>query len=193
VRSSGGATPPLLPLRGSLHFSHVIKGVPMAKQDTFTTDEWNLLRLAPSLITGGMSAADPSGIFSSIKEASAGASGMAEALKRLGGLELFAALAADRSIPGMPDPKSLLGEGPREQQLLNFKAAVLQRVKSAADLVASKASPAEADAYRQLLVSVAQKAAEASKEGGFLGFGGVRVSDKEQAFIAEVRKAAGVA
>ena len=93
----------------------------------------------------------------------------------------------------MPDPKSLLGEGPREQQLLNFKDAVLQRVKSAADLVASKASPAEADAYRQLLVSVAQKAAEASKEGGFLGFGGVRVSDKEQAFIAEVRKAAGVA
>jgi len=32
-------------------------------------------------------------------------------------------------------------------------------------------------------VGVAQKAAEASKEGGFLGFGGVRVSDKEQAFI----------
>jgi len=40
---------------------------------------------------------------------------------------------------------------------------------------------------------VAERAAGASKEGGFLGFGGVRVSDKEQAFIAEVRAAAGIA
>jgi hypothetical protein len=30
-------------------------------------------------------------------------------------------------------------------------------------------------------VSVAEKAANASKEGGFLGLGSVRVSDKEQA------------
>jgi hypothetical protein len=165
----------------------------MAKQDSFTTDEWNLLRLAPALISGGMSAADPSGIFGSIKEATAGASGMNEALKAHGALELFASLAGDRSIPGMPDPKSMLGEGSREQQLQSFKSAVLQRVKSAVDLVAAKASPAEVDAYRQMLVTVAEKAAEASKEGGFLGFGGVRVSDKEQSFIAEVKKVVGIA
>jgi hypothetical protein len=165
----------------------------MAKQEAFTTDEWTLLRLAPSLISGGMAAADPSGIFSSIKEAAAGASGMAEAFKANSALELFGALAADRSIPGMPDPKSLLGEGTREQQMATFKGNVLARVSSAVELVAKKASPAEADAYRQMLVSVANKAAEASKEGGFLGFGGVRVSEKEQAFIAEVKKAAGIA
>jgi len=165
----------------------------MAKQDSFTTDEWNLLRLAPALVAGGMSAADPSGIFGSIKEAAAGASGMGEAIKAHAGLELFTALGADRSIPGMPDPKSLLGEGSREQQMGNFKSAVLQRVTSAAELVASKATRDEAQAYRQMLVGVAQKAAEASKEGGFLGFGGVRVSDKEQAFITEVTKAAGIA
>ncbi len=70
---------------------------------------------------------------------------------------------------------------------------VLTRVKSAVELVARKASPAEADAYKAMLVGVAQKAAEASKEGGFLGFGGVRVSDAEHAFISEVKKAVGVA
>ena len=165
----------------------------MAKQDTFTPEEWTLLRLAPSIVASGTSAADPSGIFSSVKEALAGATGMAEAFKANSGLELFAALASDRSIPGMPDPKSILGEGTREQQMQNFKEAVLERVKSAVDLVAKKASPAEADAYRNMLVAIAQKAAEASKEGGFLGFGGVRVSDAERAFIAEVRSAAGLA
>ena len=53
----------------------------MAKQDTFTSDEWTLIRLAPSLISSGVAAADPSGIFSSLKEAMAGARGMAEAFK----------------------------------------------------------------------------------------------------------------
>jgi hypothetical protein len=87
----------------------------------------------------------------------------------------------------------MLGEGSREQQMQNLKNAVLERVKSAVALVAAKASPAEAEAYKQMLVSVAQQAADASKEGGFLGFGGVRVSDKEKAFIAEVKTASGVA
>ncbi len=164
----------------------------MAKQDAFTAEEWTLLRLAPSLVSGGTSAADPSGIFASIKEAAAGAAGVAEALKADAALELFSALAADKSIPGVPDPRTLLGEGTREQQLANFKAAVLERVKAAVDLVVRKASPAEADAYRAMLAAVAQKAADASKEGGFLGFGGVRVSDAEQAFISEVKKAAGL-
>ena len=71
----------------------------MAKQDAFTAEEWTLLRLAPSLVSGGMAAADPSGIFSSIKEAAAGAQGMAEAFKASSALELFSALAADRSMP----------------------------------------------------------------------------------------------
>lgn len=165
----------------------------MAKQDTFTAEEWTLLRLAPSLIAGGVAASDPSGLFSSIKEAAAGARGMADAFKTGGNLELFAALAADRSIPGLPDPKTMVGEGSRDQQMQNFKTAVLERVKSAADLVARKASPEEATAYRRMLVDIAGKAADASNEGGFLGFGGVRVSDKEKAFIAEVGKAAGIA
>jgi len=165
----------------------------MAKQDTFTAEEWTLLRLTPSLVAGGTAAADPSGLFSSVKESFAGAKTMAEAFKANGALELFSALAADRSIPGMPDPKSMLGEGTREQQMANLKAAVLERVKSTAALVTAKATPAEAQAYKAMLVSVALQAANASKEGGFLGFGGVRVSDKEQAFIAEVKAAAGIA
>ena len=111
-------------------------------------DEWALLRLAPSMIASGTAAADPSGLFSSIKESLAGAMGMADAFKTNSGLELFGALAADRSIPGMPDAKALLGEGSREQQMQNFKSAVLDKARAAVDLVARKGSPAEADAYR---------------------------------------------
>jgi hypothetical protein len=41
-----------------------------------------------------------------------------------------------------------------------------------------------------LLVDVAVKTAEASKEGGFLGYGGRRVSKEEQEAIDAIRSAA---
>jgi hypothetical protein len=37
----------------------------------------------------------------------------------------------------------------------------------------------EAQAFKGWLVSIGQKVAEAAKEGGFLGFGGTRVSEQE--------------
>ena len=166
----------------------------MAKQDAFTAEEWTQLRLAPALIASGMSAADAHGIFSAVKEAAYGAGAMVDAYKAAPGLELFQALAADRSMPATPEMKSMTGgEGTVEQQLQNLKNSVLSQAKKAVAIVAAKASPAELEAYKKMLVAVAQKAAEASKEGGFLGFGGVRVSDKEQAFLNEVQKAVGVA
>ena len=165
----------------------------MANKEAFTAEEWALLRLAPSFVASGTSIADPSGLFATLKESVAGAQGVAETFRSNSSLELFAALAADRSLPSMPDAKAMLGEGPREQQMQNLKSAVLDRAKSAVSLVSRKASPAEADAYKTMLVRVAEKAANASKEGGFLGFGGVRVSDKEQAFITEVKRTVGVA
>jgi hypothetical protein len=164
----------------------------MATKDSFTAEEWTLLRIAPSLVSVGITAADPSGLFGSVKEAVAGSNRMLEALSTNRELELFAALSADRSIPGVPDVQQLLGDGTREQQLENFKAAALQQVSTAAELVARKATVAEAAAYRQMLVNIADTAAGAAKEGGFLGFGGVRVSDRERAFIAAVSRAVGI-
>jgi hypothetical protein len=165
----------------------------MANRDTFTAEEWTLLRVAPSFVSVGIAAADPSGLFGSIKEAIAGANRVLETLNANSGLELFAALAGDRSLPGVPDVEVLLGEGSREQQMENFKAAALEQVKAAADLVARKASAAETDAYRRMLVTVAQTAAAAAKEGGFLGIGGVRVSEREREFIGAVSRAVGLA
>ncbi len=140
----------------------------------------------------GISAVDPSGLFSTVREVIAGANRTMATLHANNRLELFAALAADRSIPGIPDIHALLGDGTSEQQMQNFKHAALDQVKAATSVVAHKASSTEADAYRKMLVAVAEDAANAAKEGGFLGIGGVRVSAKERAFIDEISKAAGL-
>jgi len=41
------------------------------------------------------------------------------------------------------------------------------------------------------LSSISQKVAEASSEGGFLGIGGVQVSDAEKATLGDIAKALG--
>lgn len=164
----------------------------MTDRNTFTQDEWTLLRLTPSFVAVGVVAADASGLFASLKETLAGAKEVGAALDADSSLELFRALAADRSVPAIPDVERFLGEGPKDIKLQNFKAAALDQVSAAAALLNGKASPAETGAYGRLLVRVAERAANAAKEGGFLGIGGVRISDKERTFIDLVSKAAGI-
>jgi hypothetical protein len=79
----------------------------------------------------------------------------------------------------------LTGKSPAEikQQAI----ATLTRVGQILDAKA----PADAPAFKAWLRHVAEKVAEASTEGGFLGFGGVRVTDAEKASIAEVAQALG--
>ncbi len=161
----------------------------MTKQAGFTAEEWTLLRTTPPFVSGGVAAADPGGIFGAVKEATAGLRGMAESLRQGSDIELMAALMEDRSVPGLPDQKTMLGEGSREQQMANFKAAILGRIRESAELVGRKATPQEADAYKRMIMSVAEKTANAASEGGFLGFGGERVSSEEQSFLNEVKAA----
>src|SRR5659263_149285 len=129
----------------------------MTTQSGFTSEEWTLLRMVPSFVAGGVSFADPSGIFGSIKEAAAGMQGMIDSLQQGSKIELLGAMLADRNVPEMPAEKTLLGEGNREQQMANFKSAVLVRIREAANLVNRKATPDEANAYKQMIMSVAGK------------------------------------
>jgi hypothetical protein len=164
----------------------------MTDRTAFTSDEWTLLRVTPSFVSVGVAAADPTGLFASISEALAGARAVAESLNAKRDLPLFSALAADHGVPPLPDVEVLLGGGSDEVRMQNFKNAALEHVERAIDLLKQRASVDELDAYRQLLLRVADEAAKASKEGGFLGIGGARVSAKERAFIDRVRASAGL-
>ena len=62
-------------------------------------------------------------------------------------------------------------------------------IKAATDLVRTNTDPAQLAAYEAMIQDVAQKAAEAAKEGGFLGMGKKTVSEEEQAALNEVKAA----
>lgn len=68
---------------------------------------------------------------------------------------------------------------------------VTQQLRDAIRIVGTKATPSETDSYKTFVVTVAQAAASAHKEGGLLGMGGKRISDAESQALDEISTALG--
>ena len=62
----------------------------------------------------------------------------------------------------------------------------------AAQILDEKATPEEAAEIKAWLYDVSVKAANAAKEGGFLGFGGEKVSENEKVALQEIAGQLGV-
>jgi hypothetical protein len=71
-----------------------------------------------------------------------------------------------------------------------YEGPALESIRSAMALVTAR-TPAEAPAFRQFLLGLAETAANANKEGGLMGVGGSRISAAEASAIARVRQALG--
>ena len=68
----------------------------------------------------------------------------------------------------------------------------LENLREVSAILDAKA-PGDAAAYKAWLQGISQKVAEAAKEGGTLGFGGVQVSDAEKLALEDIAKALGTA
>jgi hypothetical protein len=86
-----------------------------------------------------------------------------------------------------PEMEKLKGE----KDPAAVKQAIIDYITNGVNLVNSKSAD-DGAAYSEWLMHLAQKTAEASKEGGLLGIGAVRVSDKEQAALDELAEILGV-
>ena len=73
----------------------------------------------------------------------------------------------------------------------DIAAVVSERLREAMRIVEDKATPDEVDAYKRFAMSVAQAAASAHKEGGFLGVGGKQISDAENQALDEISSTLG--
>jgi hypothetical protein len=88
-----------------------------------------------------------------------------------------------------PDPMQSMKIDAKNPEEAKKKA--VEGCVAAANIVTQK-SPAEADEFKQWLMTIANRTAEAGKEGGFLGIGGTRVSEKEKTELAALASALGV-
>jgi hypothetical protein len=151
----------------------------------YTKEEWESLVRAPLTAAMAVVASSPSGPIGVLKEMFAVGKGL------LAGAEgttnpLIAAVVADVKAGNRP---SMPAERPRD--LAQAKTQALGACREVSALLDRKA-PGEAEGFRRWLLATAQRAAEAAKEGGFLGIGGAHVSDAEKAALGEVAAALGV-
>ena len=147
-----------------------------ATRERFSSDQWKTIRLGPIATAGLVIGASPSGATGITKEVVALGDAMSTLKKNSSPSSLFSLATADEV--SADDLKSLPTE----------TSAMLGLVKKAVTS-ASANNPIEGAAYGQFLVELATKVAEASKEGGFLGIGGTRVSDAENAVIGQIKAA----
>ena len=146
----------------------------MATKADFNAEEWSTVAEAPLLAGMRVVAAGRGG---TLRESLAMGRVYSEARQRHGQNELLDELV---SSPPSVDPQRLQGRG-------DLAAASDGQLREAVRVLNEKGSPADVDAYKRFVVDVAQAAAEAHKEGGFIGIGGKQVSDEEQAALDEVR------
>jgi len=163
----------------------------MATKASFTAEEWQQLLEAPMLAAMAMTAADPSGLFGLVKEGVAASRALAEARADTRSNELVSAVVADlETSEGRDSVRDGLKASLAGARAADVKARAIESLRQVSALLEAKA-PADAAAFRIWLAALAERVADASKEGGFLGFGGVQVSDAEKATLAEISVALG--
>jgi len=160
----------------------------MSTKSDFTEDEWTTLVRSPIVAGMAITLADPGGPIEVVKETSAALS-----------------FATGSSSEQRDD---LVGEIAREMRALveerknpagDFKPRgamagkeIVDEISRANEIVSAKANPVEAAAFREWIMECAQRAADAAKEGGFMGFRAERVSQGEKDMLAQLGSALGV-
>jgi hypothetical protein len=161
----------------------------MADKTSFTPEEWKQLLESPMLASMAVTAAEPSGLWGMLKESFAAGGVLARAKTDAGANALIKAVVADfGSAEGRGAARDGLQARLKGSKPAEVKDKAIAGLRQVAALVDAKA-PGDAAAFKSWLQSVGQHVAEAAKEGGFLGFGGVQVSDAEKATLAEISSA----
>ena len=151
----------------------------MTTKADFTDEEWARLERAPLVAGMAISLADPGGPIEAVKESMAAIRTLTEA--RSGGqgelVDAVAKSAAEKT-------------GQRKSPISDFKPRgamageqILDELRGVNQLLTEKATPDEAAAFREWLLTAAKRAADAAKEGGFMGFKAERVSEGEQQML----------
>ena len=158
----------------------------MTGKADFTEEEWTRLKRGPFVAGMAISLSDPGGPIELVKETAATLKTVVGAAEQGGRGELVSAVATEVAA----DAKE------RKNPLSDFKPKgalagqeILEELSAVNGIVSAKASAEDAEAYRAWLKDAANEAANAAKEGGFLGFHAVRVSEGEQRMLDKLEEA----
>jgi hypothetical protein len=153
----------------------------VANKSNFTVEEWDLFRKIPMQTGLVIMACSPSGPLGVFKESAAAAEMVRAGLKDAQ-TELMQVLAKDletnRTI------FKLESENPDA-----IRSSGLDACRQVSRILREKATEEESAEFKAWLIEIAHQVAHAATEGGFLGFGGVEVSEEETSAIDQIEVA----
>ncbi|MBV9198443.1 MAG: hypothetical protein JOY83_01670 [Alphaproteobacteria bacterium] len=165
----------------------------MTDKSNFTPEEWKLLLESVTMAGIAVTAAEPSGLWGLLKESFAGGSALVQAKIDPASNPLIKAVVADfETAEGQSAARDGLREKLTNSKPAEIKAQCIETLRQAGAVVDAKA-PSDAGAFKGWLRQISQHVAEAAKEGGFFGIGGVLVSEAEKATLTEISGALGLA
>lgn len=158
----------------------------MTALDAFDPSDRPRIAALPMLVGMAVTAADPGGLWGAIKESTAMASAITKA--KAGETNPLISAAAENfaSSEGRSAVSAILKDEVKGREPKAIVESLLAEIGRLAALIASK-DPGAAAGYNAWLLDIAQNVAEAGTEGGFLGFGGVKVSADEAATLDRLR------
>jgi len=153
----------------------------MASKTDFTEEEWARLKRAPFVAGMAISLADPGGPIEAVKETAATLKTVLRAAEEGGRGELVDAIARDVAEDARQRKSPLSGFKPGKGATAGVE--ILDELREVNGVVSRKGTPEDSAAVRDWLLDAAQEAANAAKEGGFMGFRAERVSEGEQRML----------
>lgn len=150
-----------------------------ALRGKFSDADWRKVRMAPIAAMYLVAKASPSKGSGAAKELAAAAGAVGETVKGVSPTSLIST-AFGGGLTG-DELDILKKDAPSDDSILKSLGAAKAAVAAQ--------SPAEAAAFGNMVVRVAEDVAGAAKEGGFLGFGGKQVSDAEAAALNAIKAA----
>lgn len=160
----------------------------MTNKANFSESDWKKLVQAPSVAGMYITLASPS-VTDSVKESMAVASKISAAAKNSEGSGLISAVVEEfKSFANIREAQPKF----ESRDLDSIKSEAISALRAAASAANSGTDASDAAEYRQWVHDIATAAAEAAKEGDFLGIGGVRVNDAEKAALADIAAALGL-
>jgi hypothetical protein len=158
----------------------------MTSKSDYTEEEWAALRRSPLVAGMAISLADPGGPIELTHETMAALKAMSDPGSDA---ELLVAVSQDAMAMSQRHENPMGDFKPKGADAPQQITAELERVNG---ILSAKATPEEQAAFRAWLMTAAQAAADAAKEGGFMGFHAVRVSEGEQRMLDHLREVLGV-
>ena len=162
----------------------------MSLRDSFMAEEWARVLGAPMLAGIAVTAAEPGGLWGAVRESAAVAGAMGRAKAERGDALIGEIVAAYGTAEGRELARGVLKAEARGRKPAEVVEAAVGELTAVTALVAAKA-PGSVAAFREWLKAIAGKVAEAGTEGGFLGFGGEKVSAAEKATLERLATALG--